>query len=398
MPPPGHPPHPVVSTLVSERLVIVGGGVAGFRMAENLVQGGYAGAITVINADPVFACNRPLLSKSYLEGSAERADLTLPSRHGAGYTVVAGNAESIDAATRVVHASRGAFPYDRLVIATGLSPRLLHTDGSVPQMGLSTLHDVEHLRDHIASGSRITVVGGGTLALEAASSLTTLGADVTLVTRSDRPLRRTVGAHISYDLTTRMQGAGLNWAIGDNIRIFGSSLLINEREHASDLVVCAIGSVPSRALLPRFVPTGASGIPVDHEFRALTDPSVVVVGDMAIWPDGRSHPHWFAAMESARRAAKGICGTTREGGEPPFVHSFWSDQWGVRLQAFGSGPQPGGGEHLRVDDETGIVTAFTNADGVVRGVVASSPQGQPSPALAWRARLGAPLPELAPVP
>lgn len=375
-----------------EKIVIIGGGVAGFRVAESLTQGKYVGTITVVDADPIFACNRPLLSKAYLEGTASRDELSLPSRRRSQYIVEHSRVRSIDVASRTVHTLQGAHEYSSLVMATGLRPQALASDGSLAQVTLTTWESVESLRLHASAGARVAVVGGGTLGLEAASSLRSLGADVTLVSRSERPLERVVGRHMSVHVAERIRHDGIRWIVADGAQIRDGALHVGAHELDVELVVAAIGSSPDLGLFPPHLGATSGGVNVDSEFRALADPSIFVVGDAAIWDDKRSHPHWFSAMESARRAAKGLLGTTKPGGEGAFIHSFWSDQWGARLQAFGTVGR--GSETVLRGDEGEFIVGFSDETETLTGVIASSPRGRPSPALTMRGRIGAPLAEL----
>jgi len=371
---------------------IVGGGVAGFRCAEGLRQGGYPGDILVFSDDPIFACNRPVLSKGHLEGTAAPTELALSGRHADGYTVVAERVTGIDTAAGTVHAAGADYAYTHLIVATGIAPSRLPAPAGAPeQLTVRTRDDIGRLRTLVDDGARIAVVGGGTLALETASSLARLGARPVLATRSARPLARLVGDHHAARIAARISQADLEWLQGSPLLEPGA-LRVGEHTRPVDAVVTAIGGTPEVDLLG--AAAGAGGVAVDEQFRLTGLPGVWAVGDIARWADGDMHPHWFAAMESARVATRSVleaAGVPAAGrGTTAFVHSFWSDQWGHRIQAFGDRPA-GLVEHVLQDDPQGVTVGFTDAGGALRGVVAVSPLGSPSPAMPWRARLGEPL-------
>lgn len=377
--------------------VIIGGGVAGFRSAEALQQGGYPGPITVFSDDPLFACNRPVLSKTYLEGTAAEADLALRRRSENGYRVVNERVTHVDYAGGTVTAGGSTVRYDHLVLATGIAPQRLSGTGTgtgtTPHVSIRTLADVERLRSHVSAGARIAVVGGGTLALEIASSLTTLGAAPLLATRTHAPLARLIGPTLSAQIASRIVDSGIEWHVGPVEAVHGG-IRVAGAEHTADVVVSAIGGMPETQLLHPFPTERHDGVVVTEAFRVAGLDDVWAVGDIAVWPDGRPHPHWFSAMESARVASQEILrsagATVRQRAATAFVHSFWSDQWGLRIQAFGAAPA-GLRDVVLAEGDDAVTVGLVDQHEVLRGVVSASPHGAPAPAMQWRAQLGSAL-------
>ncbi len=120
-------PRQATGTEAPRRIVIVGGGAAGFAAAEMLRRRGYDGTIVMLSADSAAPVDRPNLSKDYLAGSAPEewvplrpdnfyADNGIELRLNTEVTGVAVKA-------REVATSGGeTFAFDRLLLATGAEP------------------------------------------------------------------------------------------------------------------------------------------------------------------------------------------------------------------------------------------------------------------------------------
>lgn len=374
----------VQSTAASQRrIAIVGDGIAGFRLADILSRAENPPHITLFGRDSIPSCNRPLLSKSYLLGTATPAELSVPRKNAEGYTVSPHSVNQIDIERcSLITASGTTHTFDDIVIATGLQPRRLPHTPECELITLTTAKDANILTQAVSKGRPIKVIGGGMLALEAASTLNALGAETKLVTRSALPLQHTLGSVIAVHLAQRIQDSGVDWQVTTRPDLSVSP---------TELTVSAIGSDLDTSIFvsPNEHFTSARGIPVNENFQSATHPRIWVIGDAAIWPDGRTHPQWFSALESARRAAAGLSGSAPAQGWREFVHSGWSDQWGLRIQTFGLLADTDELDaQLLVDTNNEIVVGFVDAARILRGIAAVSPQGKPSPALQLRAKLG----------
>ena len=136
-----------------ERIVIVGAGLAGARAAEAVRKEGFEGSVTLLGAEPERPYNRPPLTKDYLRGETERdAVYVHPEAFYREQRIElrpTTNVRSIDVGARqVALEDEERIPFDRLLIATGASPKALPVPGAdLPGVhNLRTLADADALR------------------------------------------------------------------------------------------------------------------------------------------------------------------------------------------------------------------------------------------------------------
>ena len=145
----------------SGRVVVAGAGLAGFRTVEELRERGFAGPITLVGAEPRPPYDRPPLSKKFL------AEPGLDPSLKADFAALEVDFRPDEAATGLgdeLITSRGAYPFDHLVLATGALPVALPGDGR--QRFLRTYDDALALRDLLKPGQRrktlrLAIVGAG---------------------------------------------------------------------------------------------------------------------------------------------------------------------------------------------------------------------------------------------
>nr|ABO15881.1 assimilatory nitrate reductase electron transfer subunit [Streptomyces sp. UC 11065] len=203
----------------ARRVVIVGNGMAGHRVAQALVARGDGSRITLVGEEPRPAYNRVLLS-SVLAGQADADALELPDP---GVRACLGvRATALDTAARRVGLSDGTdLPYDALVLATGARPLippvpgLSLPDGS-PAPGVATFRTLEDCAGiaRLASSGPMAVLGGGLLGVEAARGLAGLGVDVTLVHPFGHPMESQLDAEAGAVLAGVLRGLGVRLLLG----------------------------------------------------------------------------------------------------------------------------------------------------------------------------------------
>lgn len=331
-------------------VVIVGGGHGGAQAAIALRQTGFGGSIALIGAEPDPPYERPPLSKDYLAG--ERAFERMLIRPLAFWqerevTLMLGRSvTAIDAAAHRVTTDTGErIGYGRLIWAAGGSPRRLACAGH-DLVGVHTVRtraDVDRMIDELPEVSRVVVIGGGYIGLEAAAALTRQGKSVVLLEAQDRVLARVAGEALSrfYEAAHRAEGVdvrlgvAVDCLIGDD-RITGVRLATGETLPA-DMAVVGIGIEPSVEPLIAAGAEGGNGVLVDSGCRT-TLPDVYAIGDCAL------HANAFAdrallrvesvqnANDQATLVAKAIVGQPGTYRATPW---FWSNQFDLKLQTVG---------------------------------------------------------------
>jgi NADPH-dependent 2,4-dienoyl-CoA reductase/sulfur reductase-like enzyme len=383
----------------SPGIVIVGGGLAAARTAEQLRRAEYPGAITIVGDEEHLPYDRPPLSKDVLRGVVDDV-LLKPAEFYADNDItlrLGSAATALDTDARTVTLANGeVVDYDDLVIATGLLPKripsLLDLDGV---RVLRTLDESLALREHAGSVRRAVVIGAGFIGCEVAASLRTLGAEVTIVEPQPAPLASVLGRQIG-DLVARLHrdegvdvrcGVGVSGVSGD--RHVEKVQLSDGTELNADMVVVGIGSRPSTDWLEGSGVVVDNGVICDVHGRTSA-PYVWAIGDVASWQDASGHQvrveHWSNVGEQARVIVPAMLG-----GDAPdviVVPYFWSDQYDVKIQCLGE-PDAGDVVHL-VEDDGRRFLAYYERDGVVVGVVGG---GMPGRAMKARAKIarGAPI-------
>src|SRR5215469_5259637 len=174
------------------RVVIVGAGLAGLRVAEELRARDYHGAITLIGAEPREPYDRPPLSKKVMTGELD--DTSLRADMESLSIDLQLSEEATELGAGVVRTQKGEYAWDALVIATGATPVTL--PGRGPQHVLRTVDDALKIRAMLTPGTTLAIVGAGWIGAELATAAARRGCHVTVLEAASTPLAAAVGSDI----------------------------------------------------------------------------------------------------------------------------------------------------------------------------------------------------------
>jgi 3-phenylpropionate/trans-cinnamate dioxygenase ferredoxin reductase component len=322
------------SSASPERIVVAGAGLAGLRTIEELRAAGYAGAVTLVGAEPRPPYDRPPLSKRLMMGDVDdttlRDDLdTLDVELCLGQA-----ATGLD--DGVLRAGRAEHRFDRLVLATGATP--VGLPGSGRQRFLRTMDDALALRALLRPGLRLAIVGAGWIGAELATAASAGGCEVTVLEAAPAPLATALGEQLGALTAPWYAEAGVELRLGQQVASVepGGLALAGGGWLPADEIVTAVGVRPEVGWLDGSGIAIDNGVAADEQLRTSL-PGVFAVGDcMAFWSLRYQRrlrfEHWDVALRAPAVAAVNLLGGTDTYDPVPY---FWSEQFGRMVQYIG---------------------------------------------------------------
>jgi NADPH-dependent 2,4-dienoyl-CoA reductase/sulfur reductase-like enzyme/nitrite reductase/ring-hydroxylating ferredoxin subunit len=331
------------------RIVIVGGGAAGFAAADMLRRRGFAGQLTMLSADPDPPCDRPNLSKDYMAGTAPEEWIPLKGddyyRDRAIDLRLGLEIAAIDPrAGEVATVSGERIGFDRLLLATGARPiRLAGPGFDLPNAYvLRTLADSRAIIAAAAQAKRVAIVGASFIALEVAASLRARGLEVHVAAPEAVPMERVLGPEVGGFVRARHESHGVAFHLGRTAERFdGGNLFLKGGESiAADIVVLGVGVRPDIRLAESAGLSVENGVLVDDRLRTSA-PNIFAAGDIAFYPDARLGErirveHWVAAERQGQAAAVNMLGEDAPFTSAPF---FWSVHYDHTIRYVGYAPR-----------------------------------------------------------
>jgi apoptosis-inducing factor 3 len=331
------------------RIVIVGGGAAGFAAAEMLRRQDYKGSIVMLSNDDAAPVDRPNLSKDYLAGNAPEEWIPLRGDdyykdNGIDLRLKA-NVTTIDPRAKEVSLGNGSkVAYDRLLLATGAEPVRLQLPGAeLPHVHtLRSLADSTAIIEQAKQAKRAVVIGASFIGLEVAASLRARQIEVHVVAPEKRPMERSLGPAMGDLVRALHEEKGVIFHLEDApVAIEGRQVKLKSGGALeADLVVMGVGVRPRLALAEKAGLTIDKGLVVNARLETSA-PGIFAAGDIARWPDPHSGQairveHWVVAERQGQTAALNMLGHGEAFDAVPF---FWSQHYDVPINYVGHAEQ-----------------------------------------------------------
>ncbi|MEU5950686.1 FAD-dependent oxidoreductase [Streptomyces sp. NPDC047525] len=379
-----------------DRVAVVGASAAGLAAAEALRRHGWQGELSLIGAEPHLPYDRPPLSKQFLSGAWESERTRLRSRE---QLASLGLDLRLDVAAVALDARAGLLTLSDgrelrcagVIAATGLLSRPFPGAAGVTGVrSLRGLDDAMALRGMLRAPRQrvVVVVGNGVLGSEIAAVTRELGHEVALVGPAATPMQHSLGPCLGALLAQAHTAKGVVLHGGRRVTSLGteggavrSVHLDDGTELPADLVLTATGSTPATAWL-----AGDDGLDLTDGLGCDTycaaAPNLYGAGDVARW----RHPvygrelrveHRMNATEQGAAAARNLLAGLRprlglKAAEFAPVPYFWSDQYDIKVQAYGL-LATGGLRHTRVARGERLGAAALYGDeGLATGVAAAN--------------------------
>ncbi|MGH2865857.1 MAG: NAD(P)/FAD-dependent oxidoreductase [Solirubrobacteraceae bacterium] len=362
--------------------IIVGASLTGAKAAETLREEGFGGRVVLLGVEPERPYERPPLSKEYLRGESPREQAYV---HEEGFYAQHEIELQTDTAVTAIDPGRSRLTlaggrelaYDRLLLATGAEPRQLPIAGAELDgiCYLRTLAECDALRERLARGGHVVVVGAGWIGSEFAASARQQGLQVTMIDPVALPNERIFGAEIGGFYRDVHARHGIELLLGEGVASFeGDRTLARVRTSGGrvidcDFAVVGVGAAPRVQLAEDAGLDVEDGILVNEKLQSSA-PNVFAAGDVArAW-----HPfygqrirveHWSNALNQGPAAARAMLGEPVSYERIPY---FFSDQYEVGMEYSGYAPE-WDQVVFRGDREGGEFIAFWRLDGrVVAGM------------------------------
>ncbi|TXF87798.1 Rieske 2Fe-2S domain-containing protein [Neolewinella aurantiaca] len=326
---------------------IVGGGIAAANAVDGIREFDQNGSIVLLTREDLPPYDRTHVSKALLDGGKDVADLPLRSEKYYAEQGVDLRERTIVSEVNVENKTitilgGDVLTYKKVLLATGGRPRQLDVPGSA----LNNVHlmrrasDAEVVRGKVSKGTKVVIVGGSFIGLEAAMSLGKQGGNITVVAPEETLFEGPFGKKVGDWIQRLHEAEGVRFQLGRKVEeITGEGTvsgvkLDNGDELAAEIVVVGIGVIPETRYLIGLAATNEGGVKVDNHLEASAE-GVWVAGDIARYPDREGAvriEHWKVAAQQGRVAGRNMAGANEAYTMVPY---FWSNQQGTNIRYVG---------------------------------------------------------------
>jgi 3-phenylpropionate/trans-cinnamate dioxygenase ferredoxin reductase component len=342
----------------SYRYLVVGGGMTGDAVCAGIHDADPDGSIGLVGEETFPPYKRPPLTKGLWKNGDESKIWRKVEEHGADL-VLGRRIVSIDpAAHTAVDDAGDEYAYERLVLATGGSPRRLGGDDA-DVIYFRTLEDYRRVRALSDAGSRFLVVGGGFIGSEIAAALRSQGREVTMVFPEEGIGWRTFPPALARFVADYYREQGVDVRAGG---VFESS-------EGFDAVVAGLGIVPRTELAESAGFRVDNGIVVDEYGRVEGQEDVFAAGDVANFPIPALGRNGRVEHEDHANTHGRVVGANAAGANERYEHLpfFYSDLFDLGYEAVGDLDSRQETVELWLEPNKKGIVAYVDAESRPRG-------------------------------
>ena len=328
------------------KYIIVGGGLAGASAVEGIRSRDESGSIALFAKESRLPYDRPPLSKGLWSGKTTFDQLSVypESFYSSRNVHVVLGCEVTEVDTRknqIVDNAGHRYTYDKLLIATGGSPRRLSFgEGAIHYF--RTADDYLELREETTLHDSFAVIGGGFIGGELTAALVSAGKKVTMLFPDKFILQKVLPADLARFVTEYYRSKGVTIMDGDvptDAARAGGVITLKTREGkkvTADVALAAIGLNLHLEIAKRAGIKVENGIVVNALLQT-SSPNVYAAGDVAFFPAKSLDKsirieHWNNAQSQGKHAGENMAGAGRPFDYLPF---FYSDLFDLGFEAVG---------------------------------------------------------------
>jgi NAD(P)H-nitrite reductase large subunit len=276
-------------------------GSGAFGAVQKLRELGFKGSVTMVSNEGYLPIDRTKLSKALIADSSKVALRSHDFYSSADITFVQDTATAIDFDKKsVVTKSGSTYPYTKLILATGGTPRHLPLPGFKDLSNIFVLRDVQNVQDILKAvgdkGKKIVIVGSSFIGMEVANALAKENT-VSIIGMEEAPLERVMGKEVGRIFQKNLEKNGAKFYMGASVdsaspspkneNAVGAVKLKDGTELEADLVILGIGVGPATEFLRgndsvKLEKDGS--IQTDEFFKVKGMEDVYALGDIATYP------------------------------------------------------------------------------------------------------------------
>lgn len=329
---------------------------------QSLRENGSKSPIILISSEPNLPIDRTKLSKALI---ADASKIQLRSQEWFDSTavkVVQDEVSEVDFNGKSVSTKSGeSYPYTKLILATGGTPKALPLPGFKDLSNIFLLRTIPHVQAILSAvgekkGKNIVIIGSSFIGMEVANALSSDN-NITVVGMESTPLERVMGAEVGKIFQSSLQKSGVKFQLSASVdsakpsssdsKAVGSVELKDGTSLPADLVILGVGVSPATTFLksnPHISLEKDGSLRTDESFRLLSQPDVYAIGDIATYPyhgpggNGSTTriEHWNVAQNAGRSVGQSIASPS-SAAPKPFIPIFWS-ALGSQLRYCGNTP------------------------------------------------------------